>query len=75
MGIQDFNKDVQEAVNRIQSFELVENLVASAKKHNFNSINFDLIYGLPCQTIDSIKETMDLVHKLSPDSIAFYSYE
>ncbi len=74
MGIQDFNKDVQEAVNRVQSFELVENLVASAKKHNFNSINFDLIYGLPCQTVDSIKETMDLVYKLSPDSIAFYSY-
>ncbi len=74
MGIQDFDAVVQKAIHREQSFELVENLVNEIHKRQFNSVNFDLIHGLPYQSVDSIRKTIELVLKLSPDMIAFYSY-
>jgi oxygen-independent coproporphyrinogen-3 oxidase len=74
LGIQDFDKVVQKAINRIQSFETVENVTNLARIHGFTSINFDLIYGLPFQTRKSMIETINKVCQLLPDRIAFYSY-
>lgn len=74
LGIQDFDPDVQKSINRFQSPKLVEELVQKLRSYNFSSINFDLIYGLPKQTTDSIKNTIEIVTKLKPDLIAFYSY-
>ncbi|MDX1921270.1 MAG: oxygen-independent coproporphyrinogen III oxidase [Candidatus Caenarcaniphilales bacterium] len=74
LGVQDFNPQVQEAVNRIQSYEMVEALVNHCRELGYESINFDLIYGLPLQTVESFKETLDKVIKLSPDRIALFNY-
>lgn len=73
-GIQDFDSIVQHAINRVQPFEMVEEVVTKARQVGYESINFDLIYGLPKQTTNSIKETISLVNQLRPDRIAFYSY-
>lgn len=74
LGIQDFDRDVQTSINRIQSYELVEGVVKMLRESGFDSINFDLIYGLPKQSLQSVKRTIELVSKLSPDLLAFYSY-
>ena len=74
LGIQDFDPVVQEVINRIQPFEIVDEVVKNARKVGYKSINFDLIYGLPLQTKESVSNTIDLVQKLHPDRIAFYSY-
>lgn len=74
LGIQDFDEDVQIAINRKQSVKLVSELVNKIRSLNFESINFDLIYGLPMQTLATVKNTIDVVEKLAPDLIAFYSY-
>lgn len=74
LGIQDFSSEVQYAVNRFQSFDLVKDLVNKIRKIGFSSINFDLIYGLPKQNKESIINTIDSVIALRPDSIAFYNY-
>lgn len=74
LGIQDFDVVVQRAINRMQSPEMVKKIVAQIKERNFDSVNFDLIYGLPNQTVNSIKETFEVVGQLRPDLIAFYSY-
>lgn len=72
LGVQDFSPKVQQAVNRIQPFEMVESFVAQARDAGFASINFDLIYGLPYQTLDSMSDTIDKTIRLAPDRIAFY---
>lgn len=74
LGIQDFDPKVQEIVNRIQPFEMVEEVVENARAIGYTSINFDLIYGLPLQTIDSVRQTIELSNRLRPERIAFYSY-
>jgi len=74
LGIQDFDSDVQSSINRIQSFELVFSVVEQLRNSGFQSVNFDLIYGLPKQTTHSIKKTISLVSELDPDLLAFYSY-
>ncbi len=74
LGIQDFDYKVQEIVNRIQPFEKVEKVVNEARKIGYESINFDLIYGLPLQTRKSVIDTINKVNLLKPDRIAFYSY-
>ncbi|MEZ5008172.1 MAG: oxygen-independent coproporphyrinogen III oxidase [Chitinophagales bacterium] len=74
LGIQDFDPEVQRIINRVQPFEMVEEVVNNARDIGYESINFDLIYGLPKQDIDSIKMTIELVNQLVPDRIAFYSY-
>ncbi|TGL86028.1 oxygen-independent coproporphyrinogen III oxidase [Leptospira congkakensis] len=74
LGVQDFDPEVQRLVNRIQSFELTENITLEARALGFDSINFDLIYGLPKQTLDSIKYSIEKTLALRPDRIAFYSY-
>lgn len=74
LGVQDFNPEVQKAVNRVQPFELTRDVMQAARDNGFNSINMDLIYGLPKQTRDTFKKTIDQVLELSPDRIALYHY-
>ena len=71
MGIQDFNPEVQAAVNRFNSFEEVSELISEARNPElpggaFHSISVDLIYGLPKQTLETLKETLEQVIELSP---------
>jgi oxygen-independent coproporphyrinogen-3 oxidase len=72
LGVQDFAPVVQQAVNRLQSFELVEQVVGWCRQLGFPSINFDLIYGLPYQTLETMATTLEQVIALAPDRIAFY---
>ena len=74
VGIQDFDMNVQLAVRRIQSFERTRSLFEQARDLGFDSINADLIYGLPKQTRASFQKTLDLVLELSPDRLAVFSY-
>ena len=73
-GVQDFDPEVQKAVHRIQPTEQVFGLVATARKLGFESINVDLIYGLPRQTPESFDRTLAQVAELRPDRIALYAY-
>lgn len=73
-GVQDFDPAVQQAVNRIQPFEMVEKAVTASRKSGFESINADLIYGLPKQSLESFNRTLDRVIELSPERIALYNY-
>jgi oxygen-independent coproporphyrinogen-3 oxidase len=74
LGIQDFDPKVQFIINRHQTFEQVQVLTQAARNMGYTSINFDLIYGLPLQTMEGLANTMHLVAELMPDRIAFYSY-
>lgn len=74
LGIQDFDPVVQDMINRIQTYDQVKSVVDEAREIGYTSINFDLIYGLPCQKIRSIEDTFEKVSNLKPDRIAFYSY-
>ena len=73
-GIQDFDEKVQDTINRYQTFEEVKEVMINARETGYTSINFDLVYGLPHQTIDSIKDTIIKIISLKPERIAFYSY-
>ena len=74
MGIQDFNPEVQEAVNRRQPYEIVQEFNDWCRALQFHSVNFDLIYGLPHQTLKQYQETIEKVIRLRPDRIALYSF-
>ena len=73
-GVQDFNPDVQKAVHRVQPFDQVVSLMNDAHEDGYESINMDLIYGLPLQTPETFNETLDQVISLKPDRIALYAY-
>lgn len=72
LGVQDFDPSVQQAIQRIQPAEMVENFVKDCRLLGFKSVNFDLIYGLPMQTRESMERTLAKVVEMSPDRIAFY---
>jgi len=74
MGVQDFKEEVQKAIHRIQPYEQTRDLIATARELGFDSINLDLIYGLPYQTADSFAHTVEQIVSLSPDRIAMFSY-
>ncbi|WP_019643558.1 oxygen-independent coproporphyrinogen III oxidase [Novispirillum itersonii] len=74
IGVQDFNRRVQEAVNRIQPYEEVAEVTGWLRKHGISEINMDLIYGLPYQTVDSIVETIDQSLTLKPRRISLFGY-
>ena len=74
LGIQDFDPKVQDIVHRVQSEEQVRRVTELARQHGYTSINYDLIYGLPLQTKDSVRATIETVRGLRPDRIAFYGY-
>jgi oxygen-independent coproporphyrinogen III oxidase len=73
-GVQDFDPDVQRAVHRVQPYDSVRDLMVAARAIGFESINADLIYGLPLQTPESFARTVSQVAGLRPDRIALYSY-
>lgn len=73
-GIQDFDQQVQLAIHRIQPFEKVKEVTEQSRQLGYHSINFDLIYGLPHQTLSTMKATFQKVKELMPERIAFYSY-
>lgn len=73
-GIQDFNDDVQLAVNRPQHADTVKQLITQARELGFKSINADMIYGLPLQTPESFKQTIEQLIELSPDRVSVFNY-
>jgi oxygen-independent coproporphyrinogen III oxidase len=73
-GIQDNDPEVQRIINRVQPFENVKYVTETARSIGYKSVNFDLIYGLPLQTAESITRTINQTISLRPDRVAFYSY-
>jgi len=74
IGVQDFDAEVQKAVNRLQSEKQTLSVMRAVRENGFKSINIDLIYGLPKQTLEGFRRTLDAVVESSPDRIALYSY-
>jgi oxygen-independent coproporphyrinogen-3 oxidase len=74
LGVQDFDPAVQIAINRVQPVELVQGVYQAARDLGFQSINFDLIYGLPLQSIETFSRTLDQVIAMRPDRLAVYGY-
>lgn len=74
LGIQDFNEQVQRAVNRVQSYEETQALIDAAREAGYHSINVDLIYGLPLQNLRGFEQTLQRVIAASPDRVALYNY-
>jgi len=74
MGVQDFDEKVQQAIHRVQSFETTKALIDDARALGFESVNLDLVYGLPYQNEAGFARSLEQVAQLSPDRIACYSY-
>ena len=74
LGIQDFDPKVQQIINRHQNFAQVQAITCNARHIGYTSVNYDLIYGLPLQTLQGLATTIQQVAELMPDRIAFYSY-
>jgi oxygen-independent coproporphyrinogen-3 oxidase len=74
LGVQDLSDEVQKAIGRNQTLEQTKSLVESSRRLGFKSLNIDLIYGLPSQTLERWKQTLEATISLSPDRIAIYSY-
>lgn len=73
-GIQDFNEKVQHAIHRVQPYEITKYSMDLARKYNMVSVNVDLIYGLPFQSLETFKETLALAITLDPDRFAVFNY-
>jgi oxygen-independent coproporphyrinogen III oxidase len=74
MGIQDFQPKVQETIRRVQRYEMTRDLIAASRELGFESLSVDLIYGLPYQTAETFRATIDQVLTLKPDRVAMFSY-
>ncbi|HEY0702847.1 MAG TPA: oxygen-independent coproporphyrinogen III oxidase [Candidatus Acidoferrales bacterium] len=74
MGLQDFQPKVQQTIHRVQPYEMTRDLILAARELGFESLNVDLIYGLPYQTADSFAATIDKTLTLAPDRVAMFSY-
>jgi oxygen-independent coproporphyrinogen-3 oxidase len=74
LGVQSFDLEVQQAINRVQSFEQTEAAVRSLRAQGIERLNFDLIYGLPRQTVQSCLDTVEQALKLQPDRLAVFGY-
>ncbi len=74
LGLQDFDIDVQKAVNRIQTEEQTFRVLSEARAEGFRSTNIDLIYGLPLQTVESFSRTLDMVLAVEPDRFSIFNY-
>jgi len=73
-GVQEFDEKVQAAINRIQPPEMVADVVTKLRAAGISGINFDLIYGLPHQTVESLTHTIDLCRAMRPDRVALFGY-
>jgi oxygen-independent coproporphyrinogen III oxidase len=74
LGVQDFDSEVQRAVGRVQPFDMVKDAVATLREAGVDKINFDLMYGLPKQTVAGVRQTALLAHALKPQRIAVFGY-
>lgn len=74
IGVQDLDPKVQRACGRLQSFELISDCIHQIRQRNIKSVNFDLIYGLPNQTVESVQETIRAIITLKPDRLAVFGY-
>lgn len=74
MGVQDFNPEVQKAVNRVQPEDMTRQVIDWTRELGFMSLNLDLIYGLPHQTVESFADTVDKIIDASPDRVAVFNY-
>jgi len=74
IGVQDIDEQVQKTINRVQSTEFIEQFIARAQALGFDSVNIDLIYGLPYQSIDTLTKTFAKVRDMHPDRISLFSY-
>ena len=74
LGIQDFDPWVLKLINRLQTFEQIQQVTLEARSIGYTSVNYDIVYGLPGQTEASLRDTINKVIRLSPDRIAYYSY-
>lgn len=73
-GVQDFDAEVQTAINRVQPYSMVKKVVSKLRDKGITSINFDLIYGLPNQSVATMEQTIALTKKIMPERIALYGY-
>jgi len=73
-GVQDLDEKVQKEIHRVQPLELTQKAVDLARKYGINSINTDFIYGLPYQTLETFKKTLELSTQLNPDRVAVFNY-
>lgn len=73
-GVQDYNENVQKAIHRIQPLDNVKKVTEWAREIGYTSVGHDIIYGLPFQTLEDVKQTISITNQLNPDRIAFYSY-
>ena len=74
LGVQDFDLEVQKAINRVQSFEQTKAVIGMSRENGFKSISIDLIYGLPRQSEDTFKRTLERVQELRPERISLFNY-
>lgn len=74
LGVQDLDPKVQAAINRVQPYARLQELVGAVRREGFKSLNFDLIYGLPHQNVEQFEQTLEQVLELTPDRIALYGY-
>ncbi len=74
VGVQDFNPDVQQAINRFQTFEQTRDVVEGMRQRGINSVNLDVLYGLPHQTVASVEATIDQALAMQPDRLALFGY-
>lgn len=74
VGVQDFDPTVQEAINRIQTFEQTRAVVDGMRQRGVTSVNLDVLYGLPHQTLSTLESTIDQVLSMNPDRIALFGY-
>jgi oxygen-independent coproporphyrinogen-3 oxidase len=74
VGVQDFNADVQRAINRMQDYEMVERVVSDARAAGVDDLSFDILYGLPRQTLESFDDTLTTAIALAPDRISMFGY-
>jgi len=74
VGVQDFNPKVQEAINRIQTFEQTRAVVEGMRRRGVASVNLDVLYGLPHQTVETVEATIDLALAMNPDRLALFGY-
>jgi oxygen-independent coproporphyrinogen III oxidase len=73
-GVQEFNPQVQRAINRIQPYELLANVLTPSVRRHFESVSFDILYGLPHQKLETFRETIDKVIDLDPDRVVLLSF-
>lgn len=74
IGVQDFNEQVQKAINRIQPYDVTERVIRWLRAEGVREVNMDLVYGLPHQTVESLRQTIDLAAEFSPRRIALFGY-